>query len=165
MGGLDPFRARAHLALGAIRLVNGATALFVPATVARRLGTDPEANPAPIYPLRMFGVRTVILGCELLFGDAATRRRSARLGIIVHASDTLSAAAGGLRSQLPARVAIPLVAISTVNTGLAVLGSRPVRRPLRRRVLRSLPLLQRMLPFSPLHRRILRYGALATARR
>ena len=71
---------REHVLLGCIRLFNGTAALLVPAKTARRLGVDPEANPAPIYPLRMFGVRTVILGCELLFGDPATRRRSARLG-------------------------------------------------------------------------------------
>jgi len=130
---------REHVLLGSIRLFNGAAALLVPAKTARRLGVDPEANPAPVYPLRMFGVRTVILGCELLFGDEPIRRRSARLGILIHASDTLSAAAGGFRGQLSARVAIPLVAVSTINTTLAVIGSRPSRLPLRRRILRCPP--------------------------
>jgi hypothetical protein len=46
--------------LGAIRLFNGAVALVAPEVMARRLGTDPDAAPAPIHPLRMFGVRTVV---------------------------------------------------------------------------------------------------------
>ena len=68
-------RERSHLLLGGIRLVNGAVALLVPEAAARRLGTDPEANPAPLYPLRTFGVRTVILGGEL--PSAAPTRASA----------------------------------------------------------------------------------------
>jgi hypothetical protein len=135
MGGLDLLRARAHLVLGAIRLFNGATALLVPATVVRRLGTDPEANPAPIYPLRMFGVRTVVLGAELICGNEQTRLRSMRTGRLIHASDTTAAALGGLRHQLPWRVAALLTAISAVNTALAFLGSNPPRR--RRGRLRS----------------------------
>jgi len=136
MSGLDLPREPEHLLLGSIRLVNGLAALLAPAMSARRLGVDPEANPAPIYPLRMFGVRTVVLGAELLFGDDATRRRSARVGILIHASDTTAAALGGLRRQLPPRVAILLVGVSSLNTTLAVLGSRPPRR---KRFLFSLP--------------------------
>ena len=126
--GLDFLRERSHLILGSIRLFNGVVALLAPEAAARRLGTDPEANPAPIYPLRMFGVRTVILGAELLVGDRETRRRSMRLGIAIHASDTAAAATGGLRGQLPPRVAALTTVISTVNTALAILGSLPPRQ-------------------------------------
>lgn len=126
--GLDFLRERSHLILGSIRLFNGVVALTVPEAAARRLGTDPEANPAPIYPLRMFGVRTVILGGELLIGGAETRRRSMQLGVAIHVSDTAAAVAGGARGHLPPGVAALLTAISTVNTGLAILGSLPPRR-------------------------------------
>ena len=128
MSGLDLTREREHLLLGTIRLVNGVAALLAPSMSARRLGVDPEANPAPVYPLRMFGVRTAVLGAEMLFGDDDTRRRSARVGILIHASDTTAAALGGIRRQLPPRVAILLVGVSSLNTTLAVLGSRPPRR-------------------------------------
>lgn len=121
-------RERSHLILGSVRLFNGAVALVVPERAARRLGTDPEANPAPLYPLRMFGMRTVILGAELLFGAREMRRRSMQLGIAIHASDTVASATGGIRGQLPPRVAASLTAISTVNTALAILGSLPPRR-------------------------------------
>jgi hypothetical protein len=125
--GLHVLRERSHLILGVIRLFNGAVALASSDTAARRLGTDPEANPAAIYPLRMFGVRTVFLGAELLVGDEATRRRSMKLGIAIHASDTVAAASGGIRGQLPPQVAILTTLISSVNTALAILGSLPPR--------------------------------------
>jgi hypothetical protein len=124
---LHLLRERSHLILGGIRLFNGLVALLSPESAARRLGTDPEANPAPVYPLRVFGVRTVILGAELLVGDAETRRRSMKLGMAIHASDTVAAATGGIRGQLPPRVAALTTAISSVNTALAILGSIPPR--------------------------------------
>jgi hypothetical protein len=114
----------AHRLLGAIRLVNGAVALVVPEMMARRLGTDPDANPAPIYPLRMFGVRTVVLGAELLIGDEETRRRSAKVGRVIHASDTVAVALGGIRGQLPRRMAAMVTGLSALNTLLSFLGSR-----------------------------------------
>ena len=127
MSALDAVGDRAHLVLGAIRLFNGAAALLVPEMTARRLGVDPEANPAPIYPLRMFGVRTVILGAELLTGSEATRRRSLKLGMLVHASDTTAVALGGVRGQLPPKTAALLTGVSALNTTLAVLGWRARR--------------------------------------
>lgn len=131
---LEVVRRHSHLILGSIRLFNGLAALLVPEMTARRLGTDPEANPAPIYPLRMFGVRTVVLGAELLLSGSDTRRQSMRIGIPIHASDTAAAALGGIRGQLPRRTAALLTGISTVNTLLAVLGSQaPARRCRRRR--------------------------------
>ncbi|MDQ4049115.1 MAG: hypothetical protein M3131_07020 [Actinomycetota bacterium] len=129
---LELVRERSHLLLGGIRLFNGLAALLVPEMTARRLGTDPDANPAPIYPLRMFGVRTVVLGAELLLGGSGTRRHSMRLAIPIHASDTLAAALGGLRGQLPRRVAVLTTGISTINTALAILGSQAPRRRWRR---------------------------------
>jgi hypothetical protein len=125
--------------LGGIRLFNGAAALLVPGSVARRLGVDPDANPAPFYPLRMFGVRTVVIGAELLLPlKQEDRVRAMRIGILIHASDTLAAGLGGIRGQLPRRTAALLTGISALNTTLAVIGSsapRAERGP--RRWLRS----------------------------
>lgn len=131
---LDVVRERSHLVLGSVRLLNGLIALISPESAARRLGTDPEANPAPIYPLRMFGVRTVILGAELLLSEAGDeRRRAMRIAIPIHACDTAAAALGGIRGQLPRREAALLTVISAVNTVLAVLGSQaPSGRRFRR---------------------------------
>ena len=49
-------------ALALIRLVNGGLALVAPRWLARRLGVDPTAQPAMLYALRMFGIRTVLIG-------------------------------------------------------------------------------------------------------
>jgi len=121
--------------LGGIRLFNGAAALLAPGSVARRLGVDPDANPAPVYPLRMFGVRTVVLGAELLLPLKQDHRvRAMRVGIVIHASDTLAAGLGGIRGQLPRRTAALLTGVSALNTALAVLGSsapRVEKRPRR----------------------------------
>ncbi len=74
----------------------------------------------------MFGIRTVVLGIELLFGDPETRERSLRAGVVIHASDTLSAATAGIRGDLPPLTATALTGISTLNTILSVVGSRSV---------------------------------------
>ena len=126
--GLDDLHSWAPRVLGGIRLFNGAAALFAPGSVARRLGVDPDANPAPVYPLRMFGVRTVVLGAEVLLPlTRDDRMRAMRIGILIHASDTLAAGLGGIRGQLPGPTAALLTGVSAVNTALAVLGSSAPR--------------------------------------
>jgi hypothetical protein len=103
-------------------LFYGTTALLTPSFVARRLGVDPDANPAPIHPLRMFGIRTILIGSELLFEGPRTRARSMRAAPLIHASDTASALVGGLRRQLPPRVAVFATLVSGLNTAVAVVG-------------------------------------------
>src|SRR5438477_5115801 len=56
----------ARVLLAVVRLVNGAAALAVPGVVARQIGVDPDTNPGALYVLRMFGIRTVLIGVELL---------------------------------------------------------------------------------------------------
>jgi hypothetical protein len=144
---LDRLRSNAHALLGAIRLFNGAVALVAPQAMCRRLGIDPAANPSAIYPLRMFGIRTVLLGLELLVGRRDRRRQRLDLAVVVHASDTLSAAAAGIRRHVPMRVGVLITAISAANTALALVARRPPERPARRvaqrwltwRVARRLP--------------------------
>lgn len=111
-------RDHARVALASIRLVNGALALFAPAVMLRRLGADPETNRVAVYPLRMFGVRTVLLGLDLLTGGRT--RRQGTTGVVIHATDAASAVTAGLRRQLPARVAVVAAAISLTNTALAL---------------------------------------------
>jgi len=115
---------RARRILAIVRLFNGSAALLVPELMLRRLGTDPQRDPSGIYPLRMFGIRTVLIGAELLALQGEARRRSTRLGIVIHASDTIAAATGGLRGQLPRSAAVATTLISSVNTALAIVASR-----------------------------------------
>ena len=114
----------ARVLLAAIRIVNGVMGLVAPAVAARRIGT-PEG--APLYPWRMFGIRTVFIGAELLSRDPAQRDRAVRLALPIHASDTVSAALGGLRGETSKRTSLLLTAISGTNTVLALLARRTLR--------------------------------------
>jgi hypothetical protein len=115
-------------ALAIIRLVNGALALVAPRWLARRLGVDPAAQPAMLYALRMFGIRTVLIGAELWL-QPETRQRSLRQGIVIHASDVTAALIAGVFGQLRVRSALTAGGISMLNTALAVFASaRTARR-------------------------------------
>jgi hypothetical protein len=121
-GKTDRAHNYARIALAGIRLFNGVAALFVPATLARRLGVDPESNPAALYALRLFGVRTVLIGAQLLLRDGGVRAHSLRAAPAVHALDATAALIAGERGQLPRRAATTAAIISTVNTVLAVIA-------------------------------------------
>ena len=115
---------RARQALGAIRLVNGALALFAPRFLIRRLGTDPDLDPSAVYPFRMFGVRTLLIGADLLLLTGEESRRATRLAVVIHATDTASAATCLVKGYLPRRAGIVATAISSLNTVLAVIAAR-----------------------------------------
>jgi hypothetical protein len=121
-GKFDRAHDYARLALATIRLFNGVAALFVPATLARQLGVDPAANPAALYALRLFGVRTVLIGAQLLLRDEGLRAHSLRVAPAIHALDASAALIAGERGQLPRRAAMTAAIISTVNTVLAIVA-------------------------------------------
>jgi hypothetical protein len=98
--------------------------LVAPASTAKRIGTPDDT---PLYPWRMFGVRTVIIGAELLSRDPEKRDRAVRLALPIHASDTVSAAVGGLLGETSKRTTLMLTAISGTNTMLALLARRTLR--------------------------------------
>ena len=108
----------ARIILACIRLVNGAAALLAPKLLLRNLGVDPNTNPAALYALRMFGVRTVIIGAELAFSTGEVRARSVRAAIVIHASDIGAALLAGL----PPRGRRTAALISAINTILAILA-------------------------------------------
>jgi hypothetical protein len=117
-------RDKARILLAGIRILNGGAALLAPKVLARRVRPDPEPSPAAIYAFRMFGVRTVKIGADLLSGDAAVREHAAREALGIHASDTMTAATLLLRGLVTKRAGIMLTAISGFNTFLA-LKARP----------------------------------------
>jgi hypothetical protein len=114
----------ARVALAAVRIFNGALGLVAPAAPAGRIGT-PEG--APLYPWRMFGIRTVIIGAELLSRNPERRDHAVRVALPIHASDTASAALGGLLGETSKRTSIMLTAISATNTLLALVARRTLR--------------------------------------
>ena len=116
-------RDHARLALATIRLVNGTLALVAPNALLRRLGADPNVNKVAIYPMRMFGIRTVVLGVQLLI-DAPSPEAD-RFGVVIHATDAATAITAGVRRELPPRVAAMTSMISLINTGLAVVIAWP----------------------------------------
>jgi hypothetical protein len=116
-------RDHARLALATVRLVNGTLALLAPNTLLHRLGADPDASKVAIYPMRMFGVRTIVLGVQLLID--APSPEAARFGVVIHAADTATAITAGVRRQLPPRVAVMTAGISLTNTALALVIAWP----------------------------------------
>jgi hypothetical protein len=118
---------RARKALAAIRLVNGALALLTPRLLIRRLGTDPDRDPSAIYPFRMFGVRTVIIGADLLLLTGEEQKRATRLAVLIHATDTATAATCLVKGYLPRKAGIMATAISGINTVLALIAAKDSR--------------------------------------
>jgi hypothetical protein len=128
----------ARVLLAGVRLTMGSAGLLAPGLVIRRLDIDPATQPGMRYPLRMFGIRTVLIGAELLAPDARRRGHAEQLAPVVHGSDTVAAFLAWRRGDLPRRAGAMATAISAVNLALALanLGARrrhPPRRPFRSR--------------------------------
>jgi hypothetical protein len=118
----------ARILLAAIRLVNGSVALVAPTAFARRAGVDPRVSPGALYALRLFGVRTVLIGADLLRRDATTRARALEAAPLIHISDVAAAAIAGAKRQLPAKAARTAALVSTVNVVLALIARRGAGR-------------------------------------
>jgi len=112
-------RDYARVTLACIRIFNGTASLAAPSAFARRLGTEADGEGSAVHISRMFGIRTVLVGVDLLSRDPDTRRHAQRMALLIHASDTASAAAAGLSRQLPARSAALATGISALNVVLA----------------------------------------------
>jgi hypothetical protein len=63
-----------------------------------------------------------VLGFDLLTLTGAAQERARTQAVIIHATDTASALIGGLRGDVPPKIARTTVAISAVNTALAVVA-------------------------------------------
>ena len=111
----------ARVLLALIRLVNGGAALLVPSFLARQIGVDADANPGVVYVFRMFGIRTVLIGVELLVKTGDRRSEALRRAVLIHASDTLAAYLVTLSNNFPKQGRL-IVWISALNTGLAIIA-------------------------------------------
>jgi hypothetical protein len=118
----------ARYALAGIRVVNGAVALITPGIIIGRFGESPSDDNAAVYGLRMFGVRTVLIGFDLFTLSGAPLRRALGQAVIIHASDTATAASLGVAGRVRPRTAVPLTLISAINTCLAVTAYLAARR-------------------------------------
>jgi hypothetical protein len=119
---------KARYVLGAVRLFNGAATLFATRPFGKRLGVDPATSPAAVYALRLFGVRTIYIGAELLFARGDHLRNAVAIAPAIHVSDTISAFLAGVGGQLPKTSARTATLISSANVVLSLLAWRPPRR-------------------------------------
>ncbi|HEX6292157.1 MAG TPA: hypothetical protein VFZ66_23415 [Herpetosiphonaceae bacterium] len=117
----------ARLLLALIRLVNGTIGLLAPRLILRRMGAQGAGHPAAQYALRLFGIRTILIAIDLLRPAGGVRDHAIRVAPLIHASDTLAATLAARSGVLPRRTATGIVAISGVNTLLALL-MQPRRR-------------------------------------
>lgn len=114
----------ARKVLATIRIVNGAAGLLIPEKLLGRLGVDTATDRSGTYPFRMFGIRTVLIGVDLLLLTGDELRRAEKLAVLIHAADTASATVTTVRNDLPRRQGLTAVGISAVNTALAVIAWR-----------------------------------------
>ena len=112
----------ARRTLAVVRLANGTLGLLAPQLLVKRLGVDPASNTAAYYPFRMFGIRTIVLGVDLLTMRDEELRRASATAVLIHSVDTVAAAVAGLRGDVPAKAARLTTAISAVNTLLALVS-------------------------------------------
>jgi hypothetical protein len=113
----------ARITLAGIRIFNGSLGLLAPRLLAGTMGAQAEAGAA-VYAFRMFGIRTILIGADLLARDPDVRRHAVRLALVVHVSDTLSAVSAGVRHEVPRRAAVTATAISSLNVVLSLVASR-----------------------------------------
>ena len=109
-------RRYARPTLAGVRLFYGTVALVAPQVLIRRASPAPTPDPAAIYAFRMFGIRTVLLGYDLL---GPPDERALRRALIVHGSDVATAAWLGVSGRVPRRKAVLLTAVSSANLALA----------------------------------------------
>jgi hypothetical protein len=124
---------RARLALGVIRMVNGSLALLVPRLLIGRVQSTDTTSPAAVYAFRMFGIRTVLIGRDLVRADGPVRAKAVEEAPLIHACDTATATMLTLTRRIAPRHGLPLIAVSALNTVLAVVAARQQRRNVARR--------------------------------
>ena len=120
--------SKARYSLAAIRIVNGLLAFVAPSLIIKRFGENPDKDAAAIYGLRLFGVRTVLIGADLITQRGEPLEHSIKQAVLIHASDTLTAATLGTSKRIRPRMAVPLTLISALNTALAVAAWVHVRQ-------------------------------------
>jgi len=114
--------------LAGIRLLNGSLALAAPNILGARLGINTTTSPGLGYALRLFGVRTVLLGAQLWRAPAEPSNAVVREAVLIHGADTAAALVVYKLGELPRPGATIAVAISATNTALALLLNWQVRR-------------------------------------
>lgn len=119
---VNRLREPARILLACTRVLMGLLGLLAPGIPAKQIGVDPKANPGIEYVFRMFGIRTVLIGVELLMQTGDRRAEALRRAVLIHASDTLAAYLAARSGYFPKQGRI-IVWISAANTILAVIAN------------------------------------------
>lgn len=117
----------ARTALGLLRLTFGSLALAAPDRLVARVEGPGADSPAGVYAFRMFGIRTVLIGRTLLRGSGPELDRALAEAPLIHAADTVTATLLTLSGRVPRRTGLSLMAVSGLNTALAVAARRGQR--------------------------------------
>lgn len=113
----------ARTTLGLLRLTFGSLGLFAPRVVIRRIeGPDRDASPAAVYAFRMFGIRTILLGRDLLVSDGPRLSKALDEAPLIHGSDTATATLLTVTGRVPRRTGLSLMAVSGLNTALSLIA-------------------------------------------
>lgn len=80
----------AFVAAAVGRVAWGAAAVASPSANLRIAGVSGLATPEMTYLIRVFGARALAIGLGYLGGDATTRTRWQRLGLLIDSLDTAS---------------------------------------------------------------------------
>jgi hypothetical protein len=96
----------------------------MPHVLVHRFSEQGQNATAATYAFRMFGIRTVIIGLELLMLKGAELQRAANIAPVIHGSDTVAAFLAARYGKLPRRMGIILITISAINTVLSLIGRR-----------------------------------------
>ncbi|KXP13090.1 hypothetical protein AXK57_02330 [Tsukamurella pulmonis] len=127
----------AFTAMAAGRIAWGAAAVLAPRTNLRVAGAPSLGAPHTDYLIGVFGVRALAIGLGYVTGDAATRARWRRLGLLIDVVDTVNglarfAAADDAQSRRAGRLMVAITgAYATVGLADAAAGltrSRQARR-------------------------------------
>ena len=118
---MNRIRDCARILLALIRLLNGVIALFAPHLIVRRFEKDAHDPVVAHYALRMFGIRTILIAIDLLRPPGPERKHAIRFAPLIHATDAIGAAMAAGSGRVSTKTGYTVVAISTMNTILALL--------------------------------------------
>jgi hypothetical protein len=116
-------RRTARQGLAGVRILMGTLGLVAPAVLIKRMEPEEPQSPAAVYAFRLFGIRTILLGLDLLVRPDEEVQRELRQGIVIHGSDVVTVVALGLRNEIPRRAAVLTTLISGANLAMAVIGT------------------------------------------
>ncbi|MGX9297719.1 hypothetical protein [Tsukamurella paurometabola] len=130
--------APAFTAMAAGRIAWGAAAVLAPRANLRIAGAPSLGAPHTDYLIGVFGVRALAIGLGYVTGDAATRARWRRLGLLVDVVDTVNgvarlSATDDAESRRAGRLLVAITgAYATVGLADAAAGILRSRQAVRR---------------------------------